>query len=239
MLHSTQCIVLQNIKYADNKVISKIYTKEFGLINLHQIIGTSKKTKQNATLFLPLTQLDVTFKYKENKDIHQLIETKCNFLYQNIHSDIYKLCIVQFINEVMIKCLKDQSKNENLFYFLTNLFKWIDETSENYTSIHVYFLFEFTKYLGFYPLNNFSALTPYFNTTDGKFTSASQNYPFGFDKNQSKLLSELFKQTIGEQVIFNKQDKKNILEGLLQYYKLHVANFNELKSYQVLIDTLA
>ena len=115
MLNSTKGIVLHNVKYADNKVISKIFTKDFGILNIHFVIGSSKKTKTHATLFLPLTQLDFSFSYKENKEIHQLVEAKCNYVYQSINSSIYKLCIAQFINEVMFKCLKDQSKNENLF----------------------------------------------------------------------------------------------------------------------------
>ncbi len=238
MLNSAKGIVLQNIKYADNKVISKIFTNEYGILNIHFVAGHSKKTKTNATLFLPLTQLDFSFSFKENREIHQLVEAKCSYVYQTINLNFYKLCIAQFINEVMLKCLKDQTKNENLFNFLISILQWLDVNEDNYFNLHVYFLIEFTKYLGFYPLNNYDSLHQYFNTTEGKFTVTNYSYPFGFNKQQSQLIASLFLIDINNKIKIDSIDRKIIIECLLEYYRLHIANFNELKSYSVLIETL-
>ena len=45
MLYTTLGIVLHNIKYADKKIISKIYTKDFGLISANVNVGNGPKAK--------------------------------------------------------------------------------------------------------------------------------------------------------------------------------------------------
>src|SRR5262245_33183421 len=113
MLHTSQGIVLHNIKYADKKIISKIYTKEFGLISANINVGHSAKSKIKAGVIQPLTQIEFVVSLKENRDVQQVSEVKCLFVYTDLQLNFNKLCIAQFLNEVLYKCLKEQSPNDD------------------------------------------------------------------------------------------------------------------------------
>ena len=234
MLYTTQGIVLHNIKYADKKIISKIYSKDFGLISANINVGNGPKAKIKSGVVQPLTQIECVISIKENKEIQQLNEIKCLFVYTDLQSNFTKLCIAQFLNEVLYKCLKEESPNEDLFDLICHTYQWLDKAIDNYIDTHIYFLFELTKHLGFYPVNNRDKLNCYFDTLEGKFCAATKSFPLGFDYWQSELFSDLFDYSLSKQKKINRSERLALLDCLLHYYKMQIPGLIEFKSYRVM-----
>ena len=234
MRATTQGIILHNVKYADNKLISKIYTKEFGLISLNIHFSSASKSKIKPALIQPLSQLEIEFSLKENKEIHQLTEARPTYIYNDLSKHFIKLCIAQFINEVLHKCLKEQSKNEELYEFIIYIFQWLDVNDEGFYDLHIYVLFKLTKYLGFYPSNNISIQDKYFDTREGMYHSYPQSFPLSFNEEQSRLFAMLFDYTLTSQKLFSRTERLNILDCLMAYYKMHIPGLHEFKSFAVL-----
>lgn len=238
MLEKSEGIVLQNIKYADKKSILKIYTKQFGLLTFNSFISNAKTSKTKPALVFPLSQVEICFSNKQNRDVQQLNEVRPLNVYSDLNKNYNKLGIAQFLNEVLNKCIKEQHGSEELFDFICNSYKWLDEQTENYGSFHIYFLFELSKLLGFEPHNNYEPGICYFDTREGKFSSIQLSFPLGFDKQQSELFKKLFTSNL-LQANFTKTEKAELLECLLAYYRLHVAGFNEVRSLEVLKELFA
>lgn len=234
MLYTTQGIVLHNIKYADKKIISKIYTKDFGLISAHINIGSGPKAKIKAGVVQPLTQIEFVVSLKENKEIQHINEVKCLFVYTDLQSNFSKLCIAQFLNEVLYKCLKEQTPNDDLFDLICHTYQWLDKAVEDFVDTHIYFLFELTKHLGFYPTNNRDSSLAYFDTLEGKFTSSIKSFPLGFDHWQSSLFADLFSHSLSNQKKINRSERLALLDCLLHYYKMQISGLMEMKSYSVM-----
>jgi DNA repair protein RecO (recombination protein O) len=234
MLYTTQGIVLHNIKYADKKIISKIYTKDFGLISANVNVGSGPKSKIKSGVIQPLTQIEFVLSLKENKDIQQLSEVKCLFVYTDLQSNFSKLCIAQFLNEVLYKTLKEQTSNDDLFDLICHTYQWLDKADEGYLDTHIYFLFELTKHLGFYPANNRDKHLAYFNTLEGKFQSTIQSFPLGFDFWQSELFANLFSYSLSNQKKITRSERLALLDCLLHYYKMQIPGLMDMKSYQVM-----
>jgi len=234
MLCTTQGIVLHNIKYADKKIISKIYTKDFGLISANVNVGSGPKSKIKSGVIQPLTQIEFVLSLKENKDIQQLSEVKCLFVYTDLQSNFSKLCIAQFLNEVLYKTLKEQTSNDDLFDLICHTYQWLDQADEGYLDTHIYFLFELTKHLGFYPANNRDKYLAYFNTLEGKFQSTIQSFPLGFDFWQSELFANLFSYSLSNQKKITRSERLALLDCLLHYYKMQIPGLMDMKSYQVM-----
>lgn len=234
MLHTTQGIVLHNIKYADKKIISKIYTRDFGLISANIHIGTGSKAKIKSGSIQPLTQIECVVSVKENKDIQQLTEVKCLFVYTDLQHNFSKLCIAQFLNEILYKCIKEESPNDDLFDLICQTYQWLDKAEKNYLDTHIYFLFELTKHLGIYPVNNRDKTHLYFDTLEGKFSISTQSFPLGFDHWQSGLFAELFSYSMTHQKKINRSERLALLDCLLHYYKMQIPGLTELKSYRVM-----
>jgi DNA repair protein RecO (recombination protein O) len=234
MLYRTEGIVLHNVKYADKKIISKIYTKQFGLISAMVHVGNAPKSKIKAGILQPLTQIEIELSIKENKDIQTISEIKCLYVYTDLQTNFNKLCIAQFLNEILYKCLKEQFSNEDLFHLICDTYRWLDSANEGFQDTHIYFLFELSKHLGFFPTNNRDSLHPYFDTLEGKFDWTPKSFPLGFDKDQSILFSDLFSHSLTNPKPSNRSERLILLDCLLHYYKMQIPNLSELKSYQVI-----
>lgn len=233
MLVKTEGIILQNIKYGDKKIILKVFTKQQGLVTFSAIISKSPTAKIKTATTLPLQLVELSFNLKPNKDIQQLTEANLLYVCDDVSKDFNKLATAQFLNEVLLKCIKEQHPNEELFDFIVSSYKWFNESKEEYNNFHICFLFELSKYLGFEPHNNFDALNNYFDTREGKFTTNSLSFPLGFDKTQSQAFLKVFDANLLGKPL-GRAERNELLECLLAYYKMHVAGFNELKSYAVL-----
>ncbi len=238
MLVKTEGIVLQNIKYADKKIISKIYTRHYGLITANIITGNSPTSKIKSATILPLNQIEISLTFKQNRDVQQITEARNVLVYNNLSRDHNKLAIAQFLNEVIYKCIKEQTANEELYDFITSAYKHLDKSETPCNDFHIYFLFELSKFLGFEPHNTFDKQNLYFDTREGKYTSMSLGFPLGFDKTQSELFLNIFDSNLAEKK-FSQGQRNELLECLLAYYKIHVEGFNDLKSYRVLKEVFA
>lgn len=233
MLVKTEGIILQNIKYGDKKLILKIYTKNHGLVTFNAVASKSPTSKIKTASTLPLQQVELSFSLKANREVQQLTELNLIYVYNEISKDFNKLTVAQFLNEVLIKCIKEQYPNEDLFDFISSSYKWFNESKTDFNNFHICFLFELSKHLGFEPHNNFDRENIYFDTREGKFTPQSLGFPLGFDKTQSLHFLKIFDANLLGKPL-TRAERNELLECLLAYYKMHVAGFNDLKSYQVL-----
>lgn len=233
---SEKAIILQNIRHADKKHILKIFSKQHGTLTVAaRVGGASSKVKSGALLALNLVEIELSL--KQNKEIHVVSGISCYYVQSTISASIYKLTIAQFLNEVLLKCLKEQGPNLHLYEFIETCIKFLNESDEEYINLHLYFLHELTKYLGFEPQNNFHSQKPFFDCREGKFTDLSLSMPLGLGREDSLLFSEFMSVNKLKANLSNLQ-RQQLLEIYLAYYKLHIPGFNDLKSLEVLREVL-
>lgn len=226
-------IVLQNVRYADKKIISRIFTRQLGLINCHAVLSQSPKAKLKMATLQPMHLIEMELQIKQNKDIQQLHEARCYYIYKDLSTNFAKISITQFINEILLKVIKDHQVNEHLFEFVETCLKWLDEHPDHFANLHLYFLTELLKYLGIEPYNNYQTHAPFFNCREGRFIPLAEPFPLGFDEQQSRLFATILNANILTMTL-NKTQRQNILDLLLAYYQFQVPNFGTIKSLDVL-----
>lgn len=241
MLAKTDAIVLKTIKYSDSKFIVKIYTRDFGIKTFFVPVSRSSKSKLKQALLQNLTQLKIECESRENKQFASLKEITCNYHYLDLTLNVFKSSIASFLNEVILNCIKEEEKNETIFDFITFSFQWLDHAEENYTNFHLYFLIELSRHLGFYPQNNYSASLNYFDLQNGSFCNLAPSHANYLIGENARLISDLLMLDVKNLRLFNitKQERELILNDLIQFYKLHVSNFKDLKTVSVLKEVLA
>lgn len=149
MVSKTNGIVLNYIKYKETSIISKIYTKEFGLKS-YLINGVrTKKGKFNISSFQPLSLLELVVYENKNSQIGRIKELKFDKIYFTNHHVQKKISICLFISEVLLKLITFQVPDKNQFNFVRNSLIELDKIEDNYENFHIIFLIKFSKYLGF------------------------------------------------------------------------------------------
>ncbi|WP_298340408.1 DNA repair protein RecO [uncultured Algibacter sp.] len=234
MLITTKVIVLSKLKYKDNDLIVKCYTQEMGIVSfLLRGIFKSKKGNSKAVYFQLLSQLQLEYTYKNNRSLQSIKDTKLNYLYTSVHSNILKGAITMFLSEVLTNVLQEEEQNQTLYAYLESTFLWLDSESEC-ANFHLLFLLKLTKYLGFYPdINNIEF--PFFNLYEGRFEYNSTN-KYAITGENLTLLKTLLGTTFDAlpNIKINVRQRQSFLSMILLYFELHLGSFKTPKSLQVL-----
>lgn len=225
MLHKTRGIVLNYIKYRDTSVIVKIYTEVFGLQNYIQNGVRSSNAKTNKmSLLQPLMILDMVVYHKHGQDLHRISEMKPAYVYTTLHTEHRKIAISSFITEILTKCLREETRNEQLFSFIHNSFVTFDHLKNDL--FHLQFMLNLSQYLGFYP----HSAQEFFEqlTADGLYANTFDSVIYtGF---------ETLLNTTGyeKKVDINPATRSILIDLMVRYFSLHIDKFGELKSLKVL-----
>ncbi len=230
-------LILQNTKFQDTKNILKIYTLQHGIQSYLVNIGHSKKSKIKSAHVIGLNQIEFIEQIKKTRSIQLISDIHVSYVYQNLFSNPIKNTIAIFLNEVLLKALKEQHENEELYRFVVESLIVFDNQNYEGSNFHLHFMVELSKHLGFYPNNNYNQQNCLFDIQDGIFTAHIPQHLYYTDSELSFYLSKLLNDK--SSFTCNSKTRAELLNLLLMLYRLHVPNFGEIKSLQVLKEILA
>lgn len=238
MLQKTRGIVFKTTHYAESSVIVQVFTEKLGLQS-YLINGVKKpKAKISLNMLQHLHLLDMVVYHKSNSTIQRVSELRQSPVFQQIPYDIVRSSLAIFLNEVIYKSLKQQDKDEILFDFLFHAIELLDRMEKGLTNYHLYFLMRLTRFLGFFPDEHSFREDAYFDLKNAEFTSFVPPHTFVIGPDLTGLWNLLLKSSFEEldQLQVSSNERKLLLEHLLDYYRLHVENFGEIKSQAVLTE---
>jgi len=235
MLIKTRGIIFKAIKYSETSLIMDIYTEEKGL-QKYIISGVrNKRSKVKTGLLQPATLVDMVAYFRGNKPMNRIKEIKAAQIYQSIPFDLMKGTISLFMIELAQKTIKEEESNPDLFNFLFSQFSTLDQLEKVNPNFHLYFMLDLSGYLGFFPGGTWSETTPWLNMKDGNFVKDEPLHQYALNKSLSKQVSSLIKREV---VKLTRADRQKIVQKLIDYYRIHMENFNGLNTHEILKEVL-
>lgn len=235
MIQTTQGIVIQTIRYSDNKLIVKVLCERFGLKSAMVYAGKSKKSG-GSNLFLPLAIIEFDSDFQEVTKFIPIKNPRLSTPLHHVATDPTKTAMILFMNEVLAKTIADDYVNDVLFDYLKNSVMLLDDAID-VRNFHVWWLLEITRYYGFYPQRpNAPAAPLYFDMLNGTFEHTIPKHPNYLEAGVSAQLVDLIDlewpqvQTLE----LHSSIRSSLLQGLITFLKLHLENLREIKSLDVL-----
>jgi DNA repair protein RecO (recombination protein O) len=197
------------------------------------VYGISKKKQSKLTSFQALFLLNVQIYYKANRNIQKVKEYKLAPPLINIVSDIRKSSLAIFLSEVISKTVKEEFMDKSLFDFIKISILFLEELEDNISFFHLVFLIKLSKYLGFYQEYEYDS--KYYDYKEGVSLDAIPNHNHYMNSDIYKLFVRLnnVKYNDLDSISINFMDREVLLDVLLDMYKIHIFNFNTLKSYSI------
>jgi len=240
MLQKTRGIVLHSLKYGETGMITTIYTEAFGRMSfiMQGIHGKKSSVKGNLLKQLFLLEMEVDF--KQGREIQRVKEIKNLSPFGSIPFGIVKSSQALFLAELLNKVLREEESRPDLFEFLFRSIQVLDLLEDGISNYHLLFLIQLTRYLGFAPINNFSASNQFFDMIAGKFVLSPPAHPWFLKNPESSVLAQLIGMSYQNSPEFKPdQGLRNILlDFVLEYYGLHLGNKLNLKSPEILKEIL-
>ena len=243
-IHKTNGIVLRCIKYGDTSIIATIYTELFGLQSyiIKGVRKTSKKGFSNANYFLPAAILDMQVYHNEQKQIQFVKEYQWQYMYQDVFFHVIKNAVAMFAIELVLHSIKQPEANNELYYFIEDSLLQLDQASANSTAnFPLYFALKLGDDLGFGVHNNYSNSNNILDVQEGFFTHQTPHHPYFIEPPLSAKVAQVLACNNLEDlnsIALNKNIRRQLIDYFNQYFALHISNFIELKTLNVLKEVL-
>lgn len=236
MIHKTRGIVLHHFKYSESSVICSIYTETHGKIAFLIQGARKKKARIRANLLQPFFLLDLEMYYKEKRQLQKIKEARNNYPFQNIPYDPAKRSIALFLAEVLHKSIHSEEADQYLFEFIFNHIQVLDLKESGLANFHLYFIIQLTKFLGFFPMDNYDDQHPWFDLKKGQFTPIQPFHKQFLPKEESYLFHQLmkFSNNQHEEMTINRHSRSRLLEKTLDFYYFHQPEMHAVKSLDIL-----
>ena len=214
-------------------MILQTFTREKGaqalFLNSNYIKGKNK-----ASLY-PLGIYEIVAKQGKG-DLLNVCEIRLKEKHFNLSSNVYKSSVILFLNEILIKTIKEYNVDSEMFDFIERALSIFNDLPGNQTNFHIYFLLKFTGLLGFYPNGKFEKELPYFDLFEARFVSNQPTSKSFIDNNLSPLFDALLNCNAHEcdEIILNNEERRRLLSHIMDYYKIHVDAFRNVQSLEIL-----
>lgn len=242
MLETTTGIVLHYNRYNDDSAIVDIFTLSRGSVSfLVRDRRGQRKGGLHATLLRPLNIVELVFDYRPTQSLQRIQELRIAHCYSSLPYDPIKETVALFLSEFLHNVLRSEVKNEDLYHYILYSLQWYDVTTDGVANFHIAFLIRLTHYLGFWPNIDTKKAPLYFDMRDSIATDTEPSHNFFIKGEEAAKLPLMLRMNIRNMHSFrlNRSQRNRILDLLTSYYKLHVPEFRDLRSLDVLREVLA
>ena len=241
MYQKVSGIVLHSLKYNDTSNIVHIYTRECGRVSFLVKIPKSRKTGVRPMLFQPMTMLELDADIRHNASIHYIKEAKSIYPFKSLPYHPYKSAMAMFLSEFLYRALREEEPNEPLFAYIQHSILWLDECDENFSNFHLVFLMRLSRFLGLYPNLELYTDGCYFDMLNSCFTSSIPRGGAYLKPDEASRIRLLLRMNYDTMHIFkfSRIERVRCLTVINDYYRLHLPDFPQLKSLEVLQELFA
>lgn len=228
---STKAIILKSTNYTNTSLILQLLTNDYGRISAI-IKGIRKKNPSKPqSYFLPLNLVNVELAESKN-ELKTIKDIDLEYLSNSIFHSFNKTSQAIFISEVILKTVREKNKDENLFNFIFNSIKFLNEIEINCANFHISFLALLTKYIGIFPENTLDSKKQNFDIANGSFLE-KKNTPPSYSE---IILKKFFTCKYSElnSIKLNSIQRNEVTKILLKFYLFHFPGMGKINSHKVL-----
>ena len=236
MLDKTRGIVLHTIPYKDNYSIVHIYTEHFGRVSYMLPGSKRKKSGLSRSLFMPLSVLDMDVDHGNRRDIQRIKEAHLSFPLVEISTNPIKNMLALFLSEVLFRVVKETEPDGRLFRFLYDSVSLLERTETGIANFHLVFLLHLLYYIGIYPNAESNSDSLYFDMLNSVFVREHPAHVHYLNQQECIVMVRLLKMTYENMSLysFSRRERVRIIERILEYYRLHLPEFPEIRSLGVM-----
>ena len=236
MLTKTRAIVLRNLKYGERKVIVDLLTQQYGRVSVVVNVPTTQRGKLKKQYFQPLTLLDVELDLRQTATLQHLRDVRLAAPFASIPFEPAKLSITLFLAEFIYYSTREEQLNPNLFDYIENSLRWLDGCQASFANFHLVFMMRLSRFIGFFPYLDDYHEGDVFDLRAGTFAPAAPLHADFLPAADAARIGTLMRMNYESMHLFrmSHEDRNRIVDVLVHYYRLHVPNFPEPRSLDVL-----
>lgn len=239
MLIETRAVVLHRSAYSDRYSIVHLYTKEYGRLGV--LVSTNKSRKNKMlNMLMPLAEVELVGELKLGKSLATLKELR---LYNpNYHIQLNPIKCSQgiFLSELLYRLLVHDEADERLYDFISNSMLILHSIERGVANFYMTFCYLLLHYLAIEPtiLDSHSSRIGgmWFDLREAQYVQMPSLQSQAIPPHLLPALQTFARINYYNMHVFrySREDRRQIVDYLLLYYRLHLPTFGVIKSLEVL-----
>ncbi|MBQ9665180.1 MAG: DNA repair protein RecO [Bacteroidaceae bacterium] len=237
MQENIRGIVLRTVKYGDTSLIVDLFTESRGRQSFMASTSRAKRSVRSVSFWQPLSMVEFSADIRPNAGkLPRPVDVHPYYNYVDLPFSPVKSTLALFLAEFLSAALREEKESTPLYRYLEFSLQWLDmvENPSAMANFHLVFLMHLSRFIGIYP--NLERPDLYFDLLSGCYCDRTPSHSHYLRYAEAQTLPLLFRMDYPTMHLFrfSRQDRQRILHVLNEYYRLHVPNFPELKSLEVL-----
>ena len=237
MQETLRGIVLRTVKYGDSSLIVDLFTESRGRQSFMTTSVRTKRSVRNVSFWQPLSMVEFSADVRASGGkLPRPVDVRTYYNYIDLPFSPVKATLALFLSEFLCAALREEKDNLPLYRYIESSLQWLDivDSSAAVANFHLAFLMHLSRFIGIYP--NLECPDRYFDLLAGSYCERQPLHAHFLCKEEARVLPVLFRIDYATLHLFrlSRRERMRILQVLNEYYRLHVPNFPELKSLEVL-----
>lgn len=238
MIQTTEGVVLGVLKIAGGQQIVTAYTSANGRLSYIMRTPRSRKSAVPMSLLQPLSLVQIVGDVRPDVALQRITSMSCICPYQSIPSNPYKSAMALFLQEFLMRSVREEGLPNNALYdFITTSMRWLDAAEDGYSNFHIAFMLRISAFLGLQPNTSHYIRGCCFDLQEARYVpSPPQAEAYCLTGTEAAAVGTLMRMNLSNmhRFLFSRQQRRRILNVMNDYYRLHIPDFPELRSLQVL-----
>ncbi|MBR1712826.1 MAG: DNA repair protein RecO C-terminal domain-containing protein [Alloprevotella sp.] len=244
MLTKSRGIVLHTLKYNDETLIADILTEREGSIGFAVRIPASHRAAVKPALLQPLALVELEWDSRPGRasgGLERMKSLRALCPYTSIYYEPQKSAIGLFLAEFLHHALHGEPPSEPMFNYVWQSLLWFDTCPADYANFHLVFLLRLSRFFGFYPNMEDYSSGAFFDLQSSTFCTARPSHPHYLAQEDACHLPQLMRMQYQSMKLFHLSgtQRSRLLRFAVDFYRLHLPQFPELKSLSVLQSVFA
>jgi len=236
MLHTTRAVVLKTIRHGDSSVVLKALTDALGVRSF--LVRVGKRGGISHAALQPLNRIELVAQESPERELLTVRELRVSEPYTRVPYDAVRGTLALFVQEVLYRSLRGEAADPALFNFVQQALQAMDEAAE-VRNFPLVFLVRYGEELGFLPASPLPG-EDHFDLLEGEFVAGTVRHGHTMGPVLSAALASLL--PIGfdsmHQLTIAPSTRRDLLDHLLLYFRMHMEGLGELRSPAVLHQVL-
>lgn len=238
MHHSTRAIVLHRTPYNERYSIVHLYTLELGRIGV-LVPSSSRARSARHLLSFPLSEVELTLSLRPRSDLAQLGEVQLVHAHHSLQLEPKRSQQALLISELLYRLLQARESDEALYSYLSHSILILSHIEAGLSNFTLCFCLHLLRHLAISPdLDQLAdkGQTGWFDLRQVTYLNAPDRSTDVLTLQESRALKLLCRMHYGNMHLYRytQAQRRQILDRLLQYYRLHLPPFPALKSLAIL-----
>lgn len=240
-MQTTKAIVLRTIRYSDSHIVVSLFTEYYGMVSALVRVAHGGKRGGRSALWQLMSLVELNVYYRPAADFQKIGDVFMSTPWKDLPYNPFKASVSIFLAEFLYHSLRGEGENRVLFSFLENSLLWFDETEKGMVDFHLLLMIRMTRFLGIWPGTDGYRPGMLYDLKSACYVSRIPPHGQYVDADAATLIPMLLRIDYSNMHLLRmtRNERRHMLDVLLQYYRLHVPGFGELQSLDVLRELFA